>query len=222
MATEFGKRAKAARLYAGFKSQQSAANALGVSQSTIGSIETKVHSSPIAARMAKVYGVSVHWLVDGVGDMTPSNVEPGPDLKPQEYPLISNVQAGNWTALCDNFQSGDADEWYPSTKNLGRCGYILRVVGRSMYAPGEPYSFNEGMLLHINPDIVPLPGMFVIVRREGTLEATFKRYIKIDGAPYLEAINPHWPPEEKYLKLLPGDAWCGVVVDASLGKMPGI
>ena len=150
------------------------------------------------------------------------NVESGPDLNKKIYPLISDVQAGMWTDICDNFQPGDADEWHPSARNLGRCGYLLRVVGKSMYAPGEEYSFSPGMLLHVNPDIEPLPGMFVIVRREGTKEATFKRYIMIEGAPYLEAINPDWPRDEKYLKLQPGDVWCGVVADASMGKMPGV
>lgn len=146
------------------------------------------------------------------------NVEPAADMPQRKYPLVSFVQAGGWTEICDNFQPGDADEWYPSAKNLGPHGYMLRVKGKSMYAPGEKYSFPEGMLLHVNPSMEPVPGQFVIVRRNGSQEATFKRYIMIDGEPYLEAINPNWP--EKYLKLLPGDDWCGVVVDASMNSLP--
>lgn len=147
------------------------------------------------------------------------NVTAGPDPR-GPYPLISEVQAGMWTELCDNFQPGDADERYTSAKNLGKCGYLLRVKGRSMYAPGERHSFPEGMILHVNPDLEPSPGQFVIVRREYSKEATFKRYVLIDGTPYLEAINPDWPKDEKYLKLQKGDAWCGVVVDASIGGLP--
>ena len=149
-----------------------------------------------------------------------ANVEPAMDMPRTKYPLISFVQAGGWTSICDNFQPGDADEWHPSSKNLGPHGYILRVLGKSMYAPGYKYSFDEGMLLHVNPSMDPIPGQFVIVRRNGSQEATFKRYILIDGQPYLEAINPDWPKEEKYLKLLPDDEWCGVVVDASINSLP--
>lgn len=164
--------------------------------------------------------VSPAWLAEGVlPKYAASNVSLGPDQKGR-YPLISEVQAGMWTELCDHFQPGDAEEWLPSTKNLGKCGYMLRVNGNSMEDPGGRFSFPDGMVLHVNPDLTPTPNQFVIVRREATKEATFKRYVLLDGEPYLEAINPDWPKDKKFLKLQPGDAWCGVVVDASLGNLP--
>ena len=147
------------------------------------------------------------------------NVLDGPETK-GTYPLISDVIAGNWAELCDHFQPGDAETWLPSTKNLGRCGYMLRVYGKSMENPGGRYSFPDGMILHVNPDLEPMPGQFVIVRRESTKESTFKQYVLIEGKPFLEAINPDWPRELKYLPLQPGDVWCGVVVDASVGSLP--
>lgn len=148
-----------------------------------------------------------------------SNISSGPTAR-GPYPLISEVQAGEWTELCDHFAPGDAEDWLPSTRNLGHCGYMLRVTGKSMENPGGRHSFMEGVILHVNPDLDPMPGQFVIVRREATREATFKRYTLIDGDAYLEAINPEWPKDKKYLKLQPGDAWCGVVVDASFGNLP--
>lgn len=164
--------------------------------------------------------VSPAWLAEGVlPKYAASNVSPGPDPK-GHYPVISEVQAGMWTELCDHFQPGEADEWLPSTKNLGSCGYMLRVSGRSMEDPGGRFNFPAGMVLHVNPDMTPTPNQFVIVRREATKEATFKRYVLIDGEKYLEAINPDWPKEMRFLKLQPGDSWCGVVVDASLGGLP--
>lgn len=147
-----------------------------------------------------------------------SNTSPGPDIK-GVYPLISSVQAGAWAGLCEQFQAHQAQEWLPSTKNLGECGYMLRVDGKSMENPGGRHNFAEGMVLHVNPDLTPEPGNYVVVRRNGTQEATFKRYVLIDGAKYLEAINPDWPKDMKYLPLQPGDEWCGVVVDASLGGL---
>ncbi len=147
-----------------------------------------------------------------------ANTTPGPSIK-GVYPLISKVQAGMWSGLCEQFQPHHAQEWLPSTKNLGRCGYMLRVDGKSMENPSGRHNFAEGMVLHVNPDLTPDPGQYVVVRRNGTQEATFKRYVLIDGEKYLEAINPDWPKDMKYLPLQPGDEWCGVVVDASLGGL---
>ena len=142
------------------------------------------------------------------------NLEPGPNIQlDREYPLISWVEAGQWTELCDNFNPGEAEDWKPCHKNLGKCGYILRVKGRSMTAPeGEQFTFPEGILLYVNPDAEPLPGKFVIARRKGNTEATFKKLTLVDGEPYLEAINPDWP--NRYLKLDDGDVLCGVVMHA--------
>ena len=181
-----------------------------------------------AEKLCQKYGLkySPRWLAEGEGPMLAaempvseeSNVSEGPAIR-GPYPLISEVQAGMWTELCDNFAPGDAEDWLPSTKNLGECGYMLRVNGNSMENPGGRFSFPEGMVLHVNPDLDPAPNQFVIVRRESTKQATFKRYVVIDGEPYLEAINPDWPKDKKYLPLQPGDAWCGVVVDASYGGL---
>lgn len=206
-------------------SQSALAKAAGFkSQGAIGNIEagTRGYGDSVVD-IARALGTNPDYLRMDSEDPAPmsiaSNVEPGPDAQGL-YPLISEVQAGMWTELQDNFAPGDADEWLPSTKNLGPHGYMLRVVGKSMENPGGRPSFPEGMILHVKPGCVPVPGQFVIVRRERTKEATFKKYILIEGAPYLEAINPDWPKEEKYLKLQPDDEWCGIVVDASLGGLP--
>lgn len=218
MNTDFGKRLKEARKHAGL-TQQQLARKVGIGQSTIAELERSGLGSSHVTAIAVACGVSPFWLADGKGSMlSEANTSPGPEMKGM-YPLLSEVQAGRWTELCTGFQSSDAQDWRPSTKNLGPCGFMLRVRGRSMENPGGSPSFTEGMILHINPDIDPLPGHFVVVRRSATDETTFKRYLLIEGAPYLEAINPDWPKDEKYLKLMPGDAWCGVVVDASLGGL---
>ncbi|WP_416402055.1 LexA family protein [Alicycliphilus denitrificans] len=181
-----------------------------------------------AEKLCQKYGLkySPRWLAEGEGPMLAaeipvseeSNITEGPAIR-GPYPLISEVQAGMWTELCDNFAPGDAEDWLPSTKNLGECGYMLRVRGKSMEVPGARVSFAEGMVLHVKAPADPQPGDFVIVRRDGTDQATFKKYVVIDGYPYLEAINPDWPKELKYLPMQPGDTWCGVVVDASLGGL---
>ena len=147
---------------------------------------------------------------DGVKAKEASNIEAAPDFHTARlYPLISDVQAGEWTEICDNFQPGDADVWLPSHFDLGKCGFILRVRGESMRCPHGQYSFPPGVLLHVKPDVEPVPGQFVVVRRNGEHTATFKRLVQLDGVLYLEAINPDWP--ERYLKLQQGDVFCGTV-----------
>lgn len=79
-------------------------------------------------------------------------------------------------------------------------------------AEGESLSFPNGILLYVNPDSEVLPEKFVIVRRNATKEATFKKFTMVDGEPYLEALNPNWP--NRYLKLQEGDQFCGVVMHA--------
>ena len=213
-------RLKAAREEANL-TQEQLADAAGVSQGTIANIESGIRKNPRELlAIAKAAHVNPEWLKTGKGPKhNDSNITNGPAAR-GPYPLISEVQAGEWTELCDHFAPGDAEDWLPSTKNLGACGYMLRVNGKSMENPGGRHSFMDGVILHVNPDLQPMPGQFVIVRREATKEATFKRYTLIDGDPYLEAINPEWPKDKKYLKLQPGDEWCGVVVDASFGNLP--
>lgn len=137
-----------------------------------------------------------------------ANVAYAPTLK-RAVPLISSVQAGMWTEIVDNFQPGDAEAWIQSPKDLGPHGFALRVKGDSMTTQAGPYSFPDGMILHVNPGVEALPGKFVIVRRNGH-EATFKRLVMIDGEMYLEALNPDWP--NRYIKLTSEDYICGVVV----------
>lgn len=177
--------------------------------------------------LAKALGVTVSELVYGqpardevhslvANDSAQSaylngNVIDGPNLARKTFPLISWVQAGMWTDICDNFEPGDAETWLPCHKDLGPHGFVLRVQGESMTTTSGSYSFPEGMLLYVHPELEALSGRFVIVRRNGST-ATFKRLTNIDGELYLEALNPAWP--NRYTRITPDDHICGVVVHA--------
>lgn len=142
------------------------------------------------------------------------NYEPGPDLRPRAYPEISWVQAGMWTEIADNFEPAATQAYHYCHKELGPRGFVLRVKGYSMTAPpGVSPSFPDGMLLFVNPDLEPLPGKFVVVRRNGN-EATFKKLVLADGDLFLQALNPDWP--NPYLRLEKDDRICGVIVTATL------
>lgn len=187
----------------------------------IGENPTKNIGNKIARRIEEAFGKHEGWLdtphvneqraeyeVQPARDY--ENADDGPEFKSgRKYPVISWVEAGEWTALCDNFQPGDAEEWRHCHIDLGKCGYVLVVRGESMTNPDAPISFPDGMLIYVNPEMEARPGRFVIVRRNATNEATFKRLSSIEGELYLEAINPRWP--NRYLKLEPGDHICGVI-----------
>lgn len=140
------------------------------------------------------------------------NFEAGPDIRPRRYPEITWVQAGMWTEIGENFVADETTNWHYCPFDLGPHGFVLRVKGVSMTAPtGSPYSFPEGTLLFVNPDIEAQPGKFVVAARNGN-EATFKRLTLVEGELFLEALNPDWPSHYRYIRLEPDHRICGVVV----------
>jgi SOS-response transcriptional repressor LexA len=202
---------KAGRLQLG-ESEEVFGRRFDVTRGTVQQWEREGGTAPKRERLTKVasaIGLTINQLMEDS-----SNVEDGPTIqRNRSYPVISEVQAGVWTDISDNFSPGDAEEWRDSHKDLGLHGYVLRVAGDSMTgAPGAEYTFPSGYLLFVNPDLDPLPGKFVIVRRESEKAASFKRLVQVDGELFLEALNPSWP--NRYLKLKEGDAFCGVVVHA--------
>lgn len=88
--------------------------------------------------------------------------------------------------------------------------FWLRVVGDAMTAPSG-VSIAEGMMILVDPAIVPEPGKLVIVQWPDSPEATFRKLIEEGGQRYLVPLNPTYP------KALYTDACriIGVVVQAT-------
>ncbi|MDI9684296.1 LexA family protein [Burkholderia cenocepacia] len=129
-------------------------------------------------------------------DSSESNITEWPVGK---LPLISWVQAGDWSEIVDNFQPGDAEEWIACPFPSGRHGFVLRVVGDSMYNPGGDLSFREGDFISVNPDWEAKHRSLVIARHNGE-KATFKQLlIDENDGPMLFALNPNWP--KRYMPL---------------------
>lgn len=147
----------------------------------------------------RAFNLPKDWL-----DGEQSNVEPAPPLRKKGVPLISWVQAGDWCEAHDPYAVGDAELWLPAADNYSENAYALRVRGASM----EP-RFREGEIIVINPDGAADSGKFVIARKEGSKEVTFKQLIREGDEAYLKAINPQWP--EPIIRM--DEAWhiCGVV-----------
>ncbi|WP_131753785.1 helix-turn-helix domain-containing protein [Burkholderia vietnamiensis] len=123
-------------------------------------------------------------------DETVSNVTEWPVGK---LPLISWVQAGDWSEIVDNFQPGDAEDWIACPFPSGRHGFVLRVVGDSMYNPGGDLSFRDGDFISVNPEHDARHRSLVIARRDRE-KATFKQLLLDESeGPMLHALNPNWP-----------------------------
>lgn len=116
-----------------------------------------------------------------------SNTAAGPSLRPA-VPLISWVQAGNWTECHDPYPPGVADEWINPSTRVSACAFALSVRGDSM----EP-RFVEGDTIIVDPELEARTGDFVIVRLDDAQEATFKQLV-IDGPQrFLKPLNARYP-----------------------------
>jgi SOS-response transcriptional repressor LexA len=70
--------------------------------------------------------------------------------------------------------------------------FWLVVVGDAMTAPTGA-SIAEGMLILVDPAIVPEPGKLVIAQWPGSAEAVFRKLIEEGGQRYLVPLNPTYP-----------------------------
>lgn len=70
--------------------------------------------------------------------------------------------------------------------------FWLRVTGDAMTAP-TGVSIAEGMMILVDPAIVPEPGKLVIAQWAGSVEAIFRKLIEEGGQRYLVPLNPTYP-----------------------------
>lgn len=122
-----------------------------------------------------------------------SNVMPAYFKENRRYPVISWVQAGDWSEAIDIFQPGFADHWETSDCNTSDSSFWLRVVGDSMTAP-TGLSIPEGHLILVDPEAQPENGSLVIAKLTESEEVTFKKLVIDAGQHYLKPLNPNYHP----------------------------
>lgn len=113
------------------------------------------------------------------------NYIPAPDVR-DYVPLISMVQAGNFSEAIDSLHVGDYFEKIPTSYPKKRHTFALEVSGESMMP-----RFPPGMRLIVEPDMEYQSGDFVIAKNGG--DATFKQIMKDGGVWYLKPLNPQFP-----------------------------
>lgn len=168
-------------------SEQQFADAVGVSRGAVQQWEKPDGTAPKRAnqpRVAEILGISIAELMSG-----DSRMSMGVDVR-DEVPLISEVEAGNYTAI-DNFKPKGGFETVPVTVPVKRHTFALRVHGDSMVASTGD-SFPEGAILVVEPELTAEPGDYVIVLNSKN-QTTFKQLVK-DGADYyLKPLNTRYP-----------------------------
>lgn len=182
---------------------------------------------PALARLLKT---TVIYILEGAGDLPAESDFAGQDrrrLKRRHddivdinvedartvglLPLISDVQAGNWSDIVDNFQPGDAEDWVPCPFKHGANAFILRVAGYSMHNPGGDKSYAPGDFIAVDPQIEPQNRRMVVAKIDHEERATFKQLIiEPDGTHMLMALNPAWP--QRIMPMPPGSRIVGVVI----------
>lgn len=202
----FKERFKKARIAKGYN-QEELAEIVGVSQTAVNKIETGKTISPRnILDYAKALEVSPDFLLNGVVSSGDNINEPlNANYINNKIPLISWVKAGSWSPVIDNFQPGDAEDFYPCPEKTSGSTFALKVTGESM----SP-TYENGEIIFVDPEVMPINGSDVVVRQNGDSEATFKRLILDGDKMFLKALNPNCPTP--IMEMLSDAHICGVVV----------
>lgn len=139
-----------------------------------------------AAQMAEA--AALYGCADGF-----ANVVDGPAIRGL-VPVISWVQAGQWSEAVDLYAPGDGQEWAACSASHGPRTFALRVQGDSMTAP-YGLSVPDGMLIFVDPDQRGgvVSGNLVVARLCNTDDVTFKQFVEDAGRRFLRPLNPHYP-----------------------------
>lgn len=204
-------RLKLAREQSGLN-QHDLAKRAGVSQGTIGNIESGLRKQPRGLLgIAKALNVNPLWLSEGTGPMRESNIEPGPDIR-GAVPLISWVQAGQWCEAAQPEQQAwgvvacerqpkymQSETYLPCPVPHSPSTFALRVKGDSMTAP-YGRSYPEGCIIFVDPERrSPMNGDRIVACLADSNEVTFKVYKNEDGRRWLQPLNPlHQPLHDRF------------------------
>lgn len=148
---------------------------------------------PVLVRLARVVGRSIDYLLTGQ-DRTASFSADGLPLyegiKPRMVPVLTWVQAG---ALTSAYAGTGEDAIVVNVR--GKNCIALKVRGTSM----EP-EFREGDLIVVDPDRQAQFGDYVVVKCDEDDEATFKKYVRLQGVEYFRPLNREHPDIQRTAK----------------------
>lgn len=192
---------KAARAHKGWNQSQ-LGEVVSRTKANVGHWETGKHE-PSLDQLVAISSATGYPLPPMGTPSTQANTEPA-NGSTGEVPLISWVAAGSWGEAVDNYQPGDADEWFPCVRKHSSQSYALRVKGDSMTAPhGNMRSYPAGCIIFVDPaKRAPVNGERIIAKLEGAAEVTFKVFKEEDGRRWLQPLNPAHEPIRDPFKVL--------------------
>ncbi|EPZ8358988.1 LexA family protein [Enterobacter hormaechei] len=147
--------------------------------------------------LAAALKTNPHWIITGQGDPDCDETlyKPTEKFGVKKIPILSWVQAGEWTESGAPITEDDISEWIFTTANLSDEGFALRVRGDSMTNPNGAPSIPEGSFVVVDPDYGSpheVNGKIVVAQIVGSAEATLKKFV-IDGPlKYLVPLNPNY------------------------------
>lgn len=167
--------------------QKQVADAFGVTPQAVSQWERgeDAPSTRNLENMATLYEVPMDWLTQRPG----AHVVTQAGAQATRVPLISRVQAGNWSTAWNPYEPGQAETFLYTDIQVSDQVFALEIEGTSM----EP-EFRQGDTVVIDPRISPRPGDFVVAKIQGEDEATFKKYRpRESGVIELVPLNNDWP-----------------------------
>ncbi|MBD9589339.1 MULTISPECIES: LexA family protein [Pseudomonas] len=181
--------------------------------------ELKVTQEILADRLGMSQGGVGHWLnkrrQPGIDDMNRvlhalgmeflevALVIREPDIAKEEsqdlvrkYNPYFRYPVSDWRESCE-VRDGeptvyDTARFELTDYHAQGAAFWLTVVGDAMTAPSG-VSIAEGMMILVDPAIVPEPGKLVIAQWPDSTEATFRKLIEEGGQRYLVPLNPTYP-----------------------------
>jgi SOS-response transcriptional repressor LexA len=194
--------------------QEILAERLGMSQGGIGHWLNKRRQPGIddMNRVLKALGMDFLEVALVIREPDASTLE-NHDLV-RKYNPYFRYPVSDWRKTCEVRESTptayDKGRFELTDYHAQGAAFWLQVVGDAMTAPSG-VSVAEGMMILVDPAIVPEPGKLVIAQWADSTEATFRKLIEEGGQRYLVPLNPTYP------KALYTDACqiIGVVVQAT-------
>lgn len=169
-------------------SQKELSDVSGISQGSISRIERGVQSN-LTAETFRRLGEAMMRLAPGSMDpydaFLQEEVLPLPKWNySRPLPVLSWVQAGNWTEMQDQVAAGYSSEGEPviTDKNVSQQAFALKVQGKSM----EPRFF-EGDVIIVDPNLECRTGDLCVARIND--QTTFKRFHETPAEIRLEPLN---------------------------------
>lgn len=162
----------------------------GVSDVTVGYWERDLNipRSDALMKLARYFNTSEAYILYGISAKNTENIV----TNAQRIPVLSYVQAGNFTEYAPNQMYDEDLEFIETTLKVSPLSFSLRVRGDSMTNPYGLPSIPEGSTVIVDPNVEPASGKFVVARLQGSDEVTVKQYV-VDGPnKFLMPLNPRY------------------------------